>query len=531
MNTGAMKQDALEAVSCLIERRMGLHFSSERHDALARGLERGGAEMGFADPEAFAVRLLATGITPAEQDALAQALTVGETYLFREPAALKALEQHILPALIEERCKSGEKRIRMWSAGCCTGEEAYTLAIMLTRMIPCLAEWDITILATDINPVYLHKARAGRYREWSFRGAPAWLKTGPFSKCANDEYELAASVRQRVSFSYLNLVDDAFPSLVNNTSAMDVILCRNVMMYFSADRAERVVSRFHRALLDGGRLVMSPSECCNGSLALFARESFDNATLYRKSASVPAHGLYPTADPARRAPLSPASILPAPAPMGAHFNVGSRRPGSNALPAASAKDLHGGRLAPAAARIEDVPRVVPSASAPDAPADAGLTAATEAYAQANYEAVLRLAAARPESPVAVLDLAARAAANLGRLDEALAWCKTALQRDTLQASVYHLQATVLVAKRDEPAALESLKRVLYLDPHSVLAHFTMANLMLQTGDPAKAMKYFRKTMSLLHALEGGAVIPDSDGMTAERLTVMVKHIQESLRRT
>ncbi len=216
MNTVDMKQDTLEAVSGLIERRMGLHFTSERHDVLARGLARGGAETGVADPEAFAVRLLATGVTPAEQDTLAHALTVGETYLFREPAALKALETHILPALIEERCKSGNKRIRIWSAGCCTGEEAYTLAIMLIRLIPSLAEWDITILATDINPVYLHKARAGRYREWSFRGAPAWLKTDFFSRCASDEYELIPRVRQMVSFSYLNLVDDAFPSLVNN---------------------------------------------------------------------------------------------------------------------------------------------------------------------------------------------------------------------------------------------------------------------------------------------------------------------------
>ena len=160
-----------------------------------------------------------------------------------------------------------------------------------------------------------------------------------------------------------------------------------------------------------------------------------------------------------------------------------------------------------------------------------MAAATEAYARADYEAVLKIAATLPEPAVPVLVLAARACANLGRLDEALVWCRTALERDKLQASVHHLQATVLVAKHDEPAALEALKRVLYLEPHSVLAHFTTANLMLQTGEPAKAMKYFRKTMSLLHALDDSAVVPDSDGMTAERLKVIVKHIQESLART
>lgn len=522
MNTVAMKQDTLEAVSGLIERRMGLHYPSAHHDVLVRGLEERGAEMGFADPEAYAVRLLTTGITPAEQDALTQALTVGETYLFREPASLKALEEHVLPALIEARVKSGEKRIRMWSAGCCTGEEAYTLAIMLIRMIPALTEWDITILATDINPGYLNKARAGRYREWSFRGAPAWLKTGFFSKCASDEYELTERVRKMVSFSYLNLVDDVYPSLVNNTSAMDVILCRNVMMYFAADRARLVAGRFHRALLDGGWFVMSPSECGNGSSALFRRESFDDATLYRKSASETARGMCLTGVEVGIVPLLPVSIPTSPAPIGIPLNVGSWRTEPGDLQIESANDLNGGLLASA---------TVMSEYGPTAPANTHLAAAMEAYAQANYEAVLRIAADLPESPVAVLDLAARAAANLGRLDEALMWCRTALQRDPLQASVYHLQATVLVAKRDETAALKSLKRVLYLDPRSVLAHFTTANLMLQTGETAKALKYLRKTMTLLHSLEGSAVVPDSDGMTAERLIAMVKHIQESLEKT
>ncbi len=510
MNTMVMEQDTLEAVSGLIERRMGLHFPSERHDVLARGLERGGAEMGFADPGAYAVRLLATGITPAEQNTLAQALTVGETYFFREPAALKALEEHVLPALIEARSKSGERRIRMWSAGCCTGEEAYTLAIMLVRLIPSLTEWDITILATDINPDFLRKARSGRYREWSFRGAPAWLKTGFFSKCASDEYELIARVRQMVSFSYLNLVDDAYPSLVNNTSAMDVILCRNVMMYFAPNRAKRVAGRFNRALLDGGWLVMSPSEGCSGSADLFTRASFDNAMLYQKGAPVPLvseHNFQRATSPAQR-----------PLKSDPNLDVGCWTLAVGHSNAGNSKHL----AAPSTS--------VPITPAPDTPAETPLTAATNAYAQANYEAILKIAAL-PEPAVAVIVLAARAAANLGRLDEALAWCQTALERDKLQASVHHLQATVLMAKRDEPAALASLKRVLYLEPHSIRAHFTTANLLLQTGDPARAMKYFRKTLTLLNTLDDHAVIPDSDGMTAERLKVIVRQIQESLGRT
>ena len=379
-----------------------------------------------------------------------------------------------------------------------------------------MTEWDITILATDINPDYLRKARAGRYREWSFRGTPAWFKTGYFSKSASDEYELAPRVRQMVSFSYLNLVNDVYPSLVNNTSAMDVILCRNVMMYFAADRARLVAGRFHRALLDGGWLVMSPSEGCIVSAALFARTSFDNASLYRKSGTV-------------AAPMLPLHDLSATDGKGTCVISGSpqaRPPWSDEI-----RTMEGEAVL--SRREHDVYTSAPalSSSLPEAYPESSLATATAAYAQADYEAVLRIASALLEPAAPILVLAAHACANLGRLDEALAWCRTALERDKLRASIYHLQATVLVAKHDEPAALEALKRVLYLEPLSVLAHFTMANLMLQTGEPAKAMKYLRKTMSLLHVLDNSAVVPDSDGMTADRLKVIVKHIQESLAKT
>ena len=158
---------------------------------------------------------------------------------------------------------------------------------MLTRLIARLADWDITILATDINPASLRKARAGCYREWSFRSAPPWLKTDFFTTSASGECELVPRVRQMVTFSYLNLVDDTYPSLVSNTSAMDVILCRNVMMYFAADRARLVASRLQRSLLDGGWLVTSPSEGCYGCPDLFAGVTLGRGDALPQAASRP----------------------------------------------------------------------------------------------------------------------------------------------------------------------------------------------------------------------------------------------------
>ena len=279
--TSKIPEELLDALSDYVNSRMGLHFPLERRRDLERGMSQAAPELGFDDAESCARWLLVSPLTTQQVETLASHLTVGETYFFRDRKLFEILEGSILPALIEERRKTG-RQLRIWSAGCATGEEPYSIAILLGRMIRDIEDWNITLLATDINPLFLHRSLSGTYGEWSFRDVQPWIKKRYFRKTDLGTHEILPDIRKRVTFSYHNLAEDPYPSLVNNTNAMDIIFCRNVLMYFSKNRQKEVIGKFYRCLVDGGFLIVSPAEMSAPLFSPFASESFQEATLYRK---------------------------------------------------------------------------------------------------------------------------------------------------------------------------------------------------------------------------------------------------------
>jgi chemotaxis protein methyltransferase CheR len=181
--TSALDPELLSAVSQSVEAQLGLHYPPERWGDLERGLRGAAMDLGFESMEKCARELALAKLGQEQIDSLAAHLTIGETYFFRDPLVFEILASQVLPALAEERRES-TKQLRIWSAGCCTGEEPYSIAIALRRAIPDFDDWHITILATDINPRFLHKAVAGVYGPWSFRGVPVetrdkWFRRAP----------------------------------------------------------------------------------------------------------------------------------------------------------------------------------------------------------------------------------------------------------------------------------------------------------------------------------------------------------------
>ena len=273
----------LAAVSQSVEAKLGLHFPPERWADLERGLCGAARDLGFESVEKCARELALSHLGREQIDSLAAHLTIGETYFFRYPAVFEALASDVFPALAHER-RGRAKRLRIWSAGCCTGEEPYSIAIALRRAIPDIDDWQLTLLATDINPRFLHKAVAGVYGQWSFRGVPEETRAAWFRKTPGGEFELLPSVRKMVTFDCLNLVEDVYPSLATNTNAMDLIFCRNVLMYFSPDQLRTVVANLRRSIVEGGRLLVSPTEASRELFGGFGSEKFSGVTMYRKEA-------------------------------------------------------------------------------------------------------------------------------------------------------------------------------------------------------------------------------------------------------
>ena len=165
--------DQLHEVSKLLADRLALHFPPERLRDLQRALEGGAKQLGLTSGAELTRRLLDSKLTEKDVQALATFLTIGETYFFRDTNLFQVLEQNILPELIERRRLKG-KMIRIWSAGCCTGEEPYSLAIVLSRLLANQPGWKVTLLATDINRSFCTK----RGKAYSATGLSAMRRTG-----------------------------------------------------------------------------------------------------------------------------------------------------------------------------------------------------------------------------------------------------------------------------------------------------------------------------------------------------------------
>jgi chemotaxis protein methyltransferase CheR len=439
-------------VSENVARHMGLHFPPARLHDLQRGLGAAARALGEVDPSGLCRRLRDAPLDPPLLRLLARHLTVGETYFFRDPALFNALRSHVLPPLIDARRK-GSRRLRLWSAACASGEEPYSLAILLHQLLPDIDEWDVRILATDLNPDALEKAADGVYGDWSFRQAPASLKQVWFQQRSDGRHVIDERARRLVRFEPLNLVEDAGLAR-KDADAADIILCRNVLMYFTPEQATRVARRLHGTVAEGGWLAVSPCEVSQRLFTGFTTVNFPNAVLYHKSPATPAA-------PPPRAP-APARAATQPRAM------------ARSRPAGAATRT-------AAPRIESQPH-----------------ASGEAFARE-----------------------ARALADQGRMDEALAVCARWIAADKLDAGAHYLQAIILAELSRLSPARASLKAALFLDPDFVLAHVALLDLARRAGQPAEAERHLGAARDLLRRLDADERLREGEGLSAGALAGML----------
>jgi chemotaxis protein methyltransferase CheR len=472
--THALSPVLLAQLSDVIAAQMGLHFPRARWHDLERGIRAAARELDFPDVAACTQALVSSPLSQHQIAILAGHLTIGETYFFREPLVFAMLEEKILPALMHTR-RERTRRLRIWSAGCATGEEPYSIAISIKRAIPDRRDWEITLLATDINPRFQQTAAEGVYRDWSFRDTPPWIKAQYFCRQPGGRWAILATIQKMVTFARLNLVDDVYPSPLTNTMAMDVIFCRNVLMYLAPEQAKKVVYKLYQALAHGGWLIVSPSETSQTLFSSFRPVNIPGAILYRKGAS----GELPVA--------------------------------SGALPVASQSAVEC-----------QIPRQgSPHETQCSKPEEPTLyREALALYQQGHYTAVEEILAKvgmHDHSNTQALALLARVCANQGRLTEARQWCERALATDRLNAGMHYLRATILQEQGAVDEAVLALRRALYLDQNFVPAHMAMGTLALRQGRFKEAGKRFETILALLSAHRPDEILPESEGMTVGRL--------------
>jgi chemotaxis protein methyltransferase CheR len=486
---GTLAENLLGPLSSWLAGHTGLYFPPERWDDLNRGVAAAARALDFHDAESYVCSLLDSAGTESQIEGLARHLTVGETYFFRHQKALEALRDHVLPELIEARRQTG-RCLRIWSAGCCTGEEAYSLAILLRQILLDWRDWKIAILGTDINTHFIRRARQGMYRDWSFRETAPEFQRRYFSNPQKDCFEILPDIRSMVTFEPCNLAREPF--LPNGGGAMDLILCRNVLMYFSPPQARETMRRLHGCLAADGWLAVSPTEASQSLMGGFFPVTFPGAVLYRKTAAAGS-----TVGPALAMP--PEDWIP----QTAHGEA-DRSPVYDAPLPACAVPL------PASAP----PREPPSA----------LEQARDLYELGDSITAAKIlldALAATPNDARCLALLTRIRANQGALEEALGWCEKAIAADKLNPGAHFLLGAIFQEGGRQVEAAASLKRALYLDQDFVLAHFSLGNLRQRQGRHKESLRHFENALRALRACPAHLPLPESEGITPERLAEII----------
>ncbi len=264
----------------LIHEHCGIYFRDELRYLVERRLGPRLRVHGLADFDAYHRFLRYDRQRRAELDSAVEALTTNETYFYREPHQLRAFATEILPMVAAARRQ--ERRLRIWSAGCSTGEEAYTIAI-LVRDSGLFDGWDVNVFGSDIARRVLAVARSGAYGSHAFR-APEAAAIKRWFRPEGAKWLVDDAIRSLVSFGHLNLLDEGMMGLVGR---MDVVFCRNVMIYFDIPARKRVLRMFHDKLADGGFLLLGHSESLLNVTADFQLAHLKNDLVYRKPRPAP----------------------------------------------------------------------------------------------------------------------------------------------------------------------------------------------------------------------------------------------------
>lgn len=450
-----------------LTRETGLTFPESRHASLRRALATVASEAKITDIDALLDEL---DRQPRFLEQLISLVTIGETYFFRHPDQLDVVSRQILPALIAEGTDDGRAVISVWCAGCSTGEEAYSLAILVNEALGSRPGWEFRVTATDIDREALQRARTASYGRWSFR-AELGERAGWFEEDGARRRVLSSLV-DHVTFGADNLsLDDAgLPPGLGGPP--DLIVCRNVTMYLSDEARRRVAARFLRTLAPGGWLVVAPVELSSSVYSAFDTVVLDGLTFYR------------------RPPLRGSDRVAADA--GATRQGAVVQGGSVSLSHGSGRD----------ARI----------ATPDG------RAARDRRSPSPSEHRSRPRPARSPAPDPTDRLvAARLLADQGLLTEARRESELAAREGPHGRRGYLLLASIADAQDDLAAAAAALRRAVYLDRADATAQFRLGLLEWRIGRKRQARARLTTALALVADRAEDETLDEGSDLTVGRL--------------
>jgi len=489
MMPNKLSETHLFALSAKIEASMGLHFPPSKHADLLRHLHHIANDLGCSGIGECAGKILAGPLNKQYHDTLARHLTIGETYFFRNKIGVQLLKTQILPDILRKR--TAEKSLKIWSAACATGEEPYSISILLNDLIPPDKGWKYNIFASDINVNFLTKARLGIYGNWSFRNTSQFIKNRYFLKRADQKYQIADKIKQSVKFFQWNLMTDNYPSVAKGLFNLDLILCQNVFIYFESETIFKILKQFYKTLNEGGWLIISPSEA-----------PFVSASDFHYAGDVPGGICFQ-----KRKPTPSATPFPVPTQL----NTSNTQPNFKII----ASQLPEAEKQPTEENLH--PQML------------------QYYQQGHYQKIIKKLNAAMFSEDEFwycgdknFRLLIRAYANAKQFDAALQCCEAVIAQKKLHPLPHYLMGTILQIQDMPDKAIAAFRRALYLNDGCELAYYALANAYRQMGKNKQAIQNLKTLLVLLDPYPDEKELRGDEELTVKALKNMASTLLEIL---
>ena len=474
-----LDDDLFTLFSHFLEEQVGLNFGGNNRYLLNQGIFNRVKEIGIRDAREYYQYLKTSKTQGNEFDLLLSEITINETYFFRNQPHFTALKEYALPGIVKRKRERG-KRIRIWSAGCSSGEEPYSIAILIKEYLDDLESWNIDIIASDIDRKILGKAREAVYEKRSLKTVSKMLLNRYFEREGHG-HRLKNDIRQMVDFRYINLLKPEKAMLSGDKWGIDLIFCRNVLIYFDSDNQKKVLNFFYDCLFDKGILFLGHSETLMNIDVPFIPERYKDAFLYRKVLKQEkTRGIRAKQEKDFKEIGSYNGIRPYPSQV--VFNK-SGDPGGKRKGVFPQKEKRESAPEKNERRPEEY-----------------FNAATNAFDMENFEyageQLERFMKSRPNNPEAIF-LLARIHLELGDKDMAIGKFLSALKGDPLmEKSRFFLGVIYREMGRVEEALIE-LGKAIYLNRDFALAYFYRGRIFESESDLVRAIKNYRITIDLL----------------------------------
>jgi len=505
-----LAEEMRDKFKTFIADRCGLYFKDHDLKSLENAVIERAVVCGVGSASDYYDLVTTSKNREAEFRELLNLLTINHTYFFRNESHFRALKEKILPGIVERKrreaalkrksagSENAKPTLRVWSAGCSTGEEPYSIAMVVRDVIKDPDEWDVEISAPDASTYALSRARKAVYAPNVMKLLSREYKQKNFVEKKDargkKQYELISAIKKMVHFDYLNLIGGQFPR------GFDIIFCRNVVIYFELETVIGLMNRFYSSLNDTGTIFIGYSETLQFMPDKFKMKNWEDAIFYGKTKNASQFD----------EKVSPRSSI-----------IQSQKAAEKIVSERAAAELR------AEEKVSEEKKVVLSRKIKSL-----LVEITKELYLKRYDSALSLireAEAIDKNAPQPHYLAAEIRANQGRFREAKDQLEVVLTLDALFVPAHYLFGTIYLEEEDLEHAKVSLKKALYLDGNFSLAHYSLANIYRREGKRDDAVRAYRNTLKVLSQGAPDDIIPYSGGFNVETLLSICRNNIERLK--